>query len=114
MSEIDNLNERLAKLEAERSEVRMQIAARHGEVPADEVAPTQEPADKRQAELSEEARKRQEAASETVPAGYQPEEDRGAVDTAPTAVSPHPESRTESRAVTERPQGTSAPAKGKA
>ena len=70
MSEIDNLTERLAALEAERSEVRMQIAARHGVDPTHDVAPTERPADERQAELSEGIRKETEAASEVVPAGH--------------------------------------------
>jgi hypothetical protein len=72
MSENESLAERLERVEAERSEVRMLIAASHGEVPADKVAPTERPADERQAELSEESRKRRAAASKVYPAGESP------------------------------------------
>lgn len=69
MTTVDQLNDKQAKLEEELSMVKMQIAARHGESPeGQDVAPTREPADKVQAELSEAARKAESDASPSAPA----------------------------------------------
>jgi hypothetical protein len=100
MSDVDKLNERLAKVEAERSEIKMQIAARHGEVVTGDVAPTERPADERQAELSEESRARREAASKTYPAGESPAVVEG------DFVGRDDQSAAESRATTGKPSGT--------
>lgn len=61
----EKLTERQAELEAEMSEVKLQIAARHGER---DIMPTREPADKLQAELSEAARQAMSAKSPDAPA----------------------------------------------
>lgn len=66
VSSIEDLARRREELETELADVKMQIAAQHGSVDhSDTLAkPGQPPADQRQAELSEEARKQNEAAAE--------------------------------------------------